>query len=194
MSRLSERQLQIIDAAIELISEKSIQELTIKNLAKKIGFTEGAVYRHFESKTDILLAILNQFQQDAAQILDKVCTSEKSAPELIEDIFLHHFRYFTERPAVTAVIFSESIFQNESRLSEGVSKLLSMHEEALSCILKKGQDRGEIKKDIRRQELIRIVIGSIRYTVTSWRISRFNFDLMQEGKRVVKAIIRLIET
>ncbi len=194
MSRLSDRQLQIIDAAIELISEKSIQELTIKNLAKKIGFTEGAVYRHFGSKTDILLAILNQFQQDAAQILDKVCTSEKSAPELIEDIFLHHFRYFTKRPAVTAVIFSESIFQNENRLSEGVSKILSMHEEALSCILKKGQDRGEIKKDIRRQELIRIVIGSIRYTVTSWRISGFNFDLMQDGKRVVNAIIRLIET
>ncbi|HGY56086.1 MAG TPA: TetR/AcrR family transcriptional regulator [Caldithrix abyssi] len=194
MSRLSDRQLQIIDAAIELISEKSIQELTIKNLAKKIGFTEGAVYRHFGSKTDILLAILNQFQQDAAQILDKVCTSEKSAPELIEDIFLHHFRYFTKRPAVTAVIFSESIFQNESRLSDGVSKLLNMHEEALSCILKKGQDRGEINKDIRRQELIRIVIGSIRYTVTSWRISRFNFDLMQEGKRVVNAIIQLIKT
>jgi len=193
MSGLTNRQLQIIDAAIDLISEKSIQELTVKNLSRKVGLTEGALYRHFSSKTDILLSILRLFQQEVAQLLNRVCSSTEPAVQLIEDIFLHHFRYFIRKPAVSAVIFSESIFQNDSRLSKEVYKLLQMHEEALYCIIEKGQDRGEIKKSIHKKELSRIIIGSIRYTVTTWRLSNFQFDLLDEGKQIVEAIKVLLK-
>ena len=192
MSGLTERQLQIIDAAIELISEKSIQELTIKNLSRKIGLTEGALYRHFASKTDILLSILHLFQQEVALLLNRICSSSEPATQLIEDIFLHHFEYFIEKPAVSAVIFSESIFQNDTRLAKEVYKLLQMHEDALHCIIEKGQASGEIKKTIHKKELSRIIIGSIRYTVTTWRLSNFKFDLIKEGKQIVKAIKTLL--
>ena len=52
---LTERQQEILDKSIEIISRKGIQGLTIKNLSKEIGISEPAIYRHFESKTDILL-------------------------------------------------------------------------------------------------------------------------------------------
>ena len=58
VANLTEKQLLIIDASIELIAEKSIQGFTIKNLSQKIGVTDGAIYRHFESKTEILQNIL----------------------------------------------------------------------------------------------------------------------------------------
>lgn len=61
MTNLTDRQKKIIEVSIELIAEKSIQELTIKNIAQKIGLTEGAIYRHFQSKFDILLNILQTF-------------------------------------------------------------------------------------------------------------------------------------
>ena len=155
--------------------------------------TEGAIYRHFESKIDILLSILKLFQQDASQILTKVCMFDNPALRLIEDIFMHLFRFFTEKPAVTAVIFSESIFQNDSRLAREVFKLLRMHEEALYCIVEKGRERGEIKKTIHKKELSRIIIGSIRYTVTTWRLSHFAFVLMKEGKIMVEALKDLLK-
>ena len=193
MTGLTNRQLQIIDAAIELISEKSIQEFTIKNLSRKIGLTEGALYRHFSSKTDILLSILLLFQQDASRTIDQVCNSDHPALQQIEHIFYHHFRYFNEKPAVTAVIFSESIFQNDSRLVKEVFKLLQIHEDALYCILDKGQKNDEIRNNIDKRELSRIIIGSMRYTVTKWRLSHFSFDLIKEGGLIVKAIEDLLK-
>ncbi len=45
MKELTKRQKEIIQVSIELISEKSIQGLTIKNLAEKLSITEGAIYR-----------------------------------------------------------------------------------------------------------------------------------------------------
>jgi len=51
---LTDRQIEIINKSIDIIATKGIQGLTIKNLSKEIGISEPAIYRHFESKTDIL--------------------------------------------------------------------------------------------------------------------------------------------
>ena len=52
------RQVEIIEASKYLIGKKGIQNLTIKNLAKKMSFSEPAIYRHFKDKTEILKALL----------------------------------------------------------------------------------------------------------------------------------------
>lgn len=63
-TEITERQQEIINVSLELIAESGIQSLTIKNLAKKIGFAESAIYRHYENKIQILLAILDFFKQN----------------------------------------------------------------------------------------------------------------------------------
>lgn len=192
MEPFSERQKQIINASIGLIAEKSIQALTIKNIAQKIKLTEGAIYRHFSSKNDILLGILQSFQQTALKTLKESCASDTPALEQIETIFTRHVHYFSEKPAVTAVIFSESIFQNDTQLSKEVFNLLEMHEKALNCIIERGQKHNEIRNDIGEKELIRIIIGSIRYTVTKWRLSGYSFDLKTECALILDCLKKLL--
>ena len=166
--------------------------MTIKNIARKIELTEGAIYRHFPSKNDILLGILQSFQGTALKTLKESCSSDISALEQIETIFTRHVHYFIEKPAVTAVIFSESIFQNETTLSKEVFKLLEMHEKALNCIIERGQKHNEIRSDIGEKELIRVIIGSIRYTVTKWRLSGYSFDLKKEFTLVLDCLKKLL--
>jgi len=186
------KQKNIIDSAIALISEKSIQQLTIKNLARKLGVTEGALYRHFPGKIDILLSILLMFQDEARQNLEEVKASDYSALKQFEDIFLYRLKYFTEKPAVAAVIFSESIFQNHKRLSSEVNRFLKMHEETLRIILKRGIKNNEIKSDIAVEETIYIIIGSMRYLVTRWRLDGHTFDLYAAGRRLLKNLTALL--
>ena len=49
------RQLEIITAAGEILSESGISGLTTKKLAAKMGFAESALYRHFKSKENIII-------------------------------------------------------------------------------------------------------------------------------------------
>ena len=190
----TKKQQNIIELSIELISELGIQGFTIKNLAKKLEVTEGAIYRHFESKTEILYNILKAFQQECRTTLQNACTSVNSAMDDIAAIFKHHFDYFSERPAVAAVIFSESIFQNNNLLSKEVFKLLKMHEDALLCIIERGQLTGELRNGkISKEQLVKIIIGSIRYTVTKWRLSKYSFDIKKDGKILLENIRELLE-
>ena len=190
----SKRQQEIIEISIQLIADLGIQGFTIKNLSKRVGVTEGAIYRHFKSKTEILLSILKAFQKESTITLEKACTSQRPAMEEIANIFAHHFNYFAMKPAVTAVIFSESIFQNDNLLSKEVYKLLKMHEDALMCIINKGQLNGEIRNGaISKVQLVRMIIGSIRYTVTKWRLSNFEFDIKSEGEILLENIKELLK-
>jgi AcrR family transcriptional regulator len=65
----TERQQEIVETALGLINEKGIQGLTIKNLSKKLGITEPAIYRHFVNKIQILIALLNLMKKNTSEII-----------------------------------------------------------------------------------------------------------------------------
>ncbi|MBK8425128.1 MAG: TetR family transcriptional regulator [Lewinellaceae bacterium] len=47
---LKPRQLEILEAAGAILYEEGVGGLTTKSLAKRVGFTESALYRHYASK------------------------------------------------------------------------------------------------------------------------------------------------
>ncbi len=192
MKNFSERQLQIINAAIELIADKGIQKLTIKNLSQKIGTAEGAIYRHFEGKINILLGILEFFKEDKENSFSQVQPNSVSAVEQLRNMFQKRFNYFAENPAIAAVIFSEEIFQNDKRLSEEVFRIMENSRNTITHILKEGAVRGEIRNDIAARELATIITGALRLTVTRWRLSGYSFDLIKEGNKLWDSINKIV--
>ncbi len=187
------RQEQIINVAIELIAEKGIQDLTIKNLSGRIGIAESAIYRHFKSKQDILLGILALFDKDKKMFMEKIKESGKPPIEQLKLLFQLRFKFFKENPAIASVIFSEEIFRNDQRLSKKIFTIMNKNQEIVFDIIKAGQKQNLIRKDIDTQELAFIIIGALRLVVTKWRLSNFAFDLEQEGKKLWNSVMKLIK-
>ncbi len=87
LSALTRRQTEIVAAALEIISSPGIQNLTIKKLAKQIQVTEGAIYRHFDSKEEILAAVAGSFQSSSTEILKGILDSQMSGLDKIKSFF-----------------------------------------------------------------------------------------------------------
>lgn len=193
MLNLSERQKEIINLSIKIIAERGIQQLTIKNISQGLGVSEPAIYRHFESKMDILMAILANFKNSASQTIDQLHNNELSAFQKIKMLFELHFEKFVTNPALAAVIFSEEIFQNDKRLSILVSEIMNLHIGEITCLIIEGQQTGEIRNDIPEEQLSLIIVGSLRLIVTRWRLSDFSFDLKKEGSLLWHSLGNLIK-
>ncbi len=67
-----------------------------------------------------------------------------------------------------------------------------MHEATLRIILEKGIADKEIREDISVEETIYIIIGSMRYLVTRWRLDGHRFDLYAAGQRVLGTLKELL--
>lgn len=190
---ITDRQQEIILSSLEIITEGGIQALTIKNLAKKIGFSEAAVYRHYENKVQILLAILEYFRQNSEKLFNGGSASEGSTIEKLETIFRNHFIKFSEHPSLVSVIFSEEIFKNETKLTEAVTKIMDKNINSLSTILEQGQVKGEIRDDLQARHLAIMVMGSLRMFIKGWHMANHKFDLKGEGSSFIRSVTTVIK-
>lgn len=191
--RFTNRQVDIIQAATHLLGNKGIQNLTTKSLAAEIGFSEPALYRHFKGKTDILESVLMYYQQELKRGLTDIIQSEKSGLEKIRAMMEFQFNHFTKKPAVIMVVFAETSFQYNNALSKAVSEILNQKTTMVARIVKSGQAEGSIRSDIDEEQLVTMIIGSMRFTVLRWRMSGFNFSLLDEGKKLWSTIELLIK-
>ena len=188
----TERQIQIIESALELIAEKGIQGMTIKNLSKKIGVSEPAIYRHFESKSAILLSILNNFKQMAGMMAGMIPTIEGTAFDKIEFMFSKIIQLFIDSPSYVSVIFSEEIFKNDDKLKKNIIDVLDQNEQTIEGIIREGQKNGDTRTDIDSKNLATIVMGSLRFLVKQWDIKGQNKNLRKEGNQLLSSLKLII--
>jgi AcrR family transcriptional regulator len=190
---MTERQAEIIEKSIDLIAEKGIQGLTIKNLSKRIGISEPAIYRHFESKNEIILALLNTFNDMSQMFSSMMQTFEGTALEKIRFMFTKMIEIFIENPSMVAVIFSEELFKNEDILNDKVKIIQNRNQETVENILEQGKINKDIRNDVDTKYLAVLVMGALRFLVNKWNLNDKNFDLEKEGKELLNSIQLLLK-
>lgn len=188
----TERQQEIIETALGLIHEKGIQGLTIKNIAQRLGITEPAIYRHFENKIQILVALLDLLKKNTSGIFQAELNSDEPAVQKIERLFEKHFKSFADMPSLASVVFSEELFRNEEKLIGKISEVIEHNNQTLLSILAKGQQKNEIRNDIDTGHLAVFIMGALRLFVKRWQFSGFAFNLEKEGARLTHSVKLLI--
>jgi TetR/AcrR family transcriptional regulator, fatty acid metabolism regulator protein len=194
MKVFSDRQQQIINAAIELIAKGGIQELTIKHLSKKIGISEPALYRHFESKTAILEAIQSEFSDKKQAFFSDALVENTLCIDKILKVIKNIFATFAQKPALAAVIFSEEFFQNEQQLAVNVSKIMEQSRLHFLEIVSSGQANRHIRADIPAEHVVIIIMGSLRLIVKNWYLSKYSFDLEIEGVQFGDTLRKILKS
>ena len=190
--RLSERQNEIIDKSVELIAVSGIQNLTIKNLARSVGVSEPAIYRHFDSKFDILDAILDRFIYIASDVLDSEEIKKIEPLDKIGYFLKDRYKRCMQNPKLAKVMFSEELFQDDERLSKKVLMIMHSHKEKMHYIISEALENGTIRNDIDSTSLFRIIFGPMRLLIKQWYLSGYMFDLLVEGEKLWETEKKLI--
>src|SRR5271154_5711535 len=67
----------ILDVALDLFIEKGFDKTSLREIAEKLGFSKAALYYHFASKDDILLALHQRLHLVLHETLTQLTTEEK---------------------------------------------------------------------------------------------------------------------
>lgn len=192
MKRLSIRQQEIIDSALDIISEKGMESFTIKNLAHARGVSEPALYRHFESKQNIMILIISQYRNSIFDLFDKLIESEIAPSLKIESFYIELIKSISKKPALSSILFSEELIRHDKKLSHEVYAIIEMMHSRIEKILKISKNKMELKTDISCRDLGWIIMGSMRIVITRWRISGYSYDPVKDGKTMLKSLRKMI--
>jgi AcrR family transcriptional regulator len=187
------RQLEIMEAATERIDKYGIQNLTIKTLAADIGLSEPALYRHFNSKNDILLSILDYFISEIKKRSTKISFKPgKSALEELTAIVTVQLKLLANRPAIASVVFAESIFHFDEQLTKKIKEIVELMHKLVGENLQRGQQSGQYSKICTASVLTTLLLGGIRMTVLKWKLADHKSNLLKDGLAVLDGLIKMI--
>jgi AcrR family transcriptional regulator len=103
------RQKQIIDAARKLIIRRGSEHIRVREIAKTVGISEGAIYRHFRSKKDILSLLADRIEDDLVGDITRATTDCHSALEALDNILRSHLSAIEQRQGVSFQVIAEII-------------------------------------------------------------------------------------
>lgn len=183
---LTPRQLEIIDAALELVARHGIQALTIKNVAEAIHVTEPAIYRHFRSKSELIRTLIDSFDC-AVEIPDSL-----PGWEAVCFYIRSRIRQIIQAPHRARVVFAEELFMNDPQFTEQFQQMMHRHQVKLSAQLAAAQKSNCIVQDIAPEMLFRMIFGAVRLLIKQWAMSGYAFDLQQESEALLDSFSKLL--
>ncbi|MBM2817215.1 MAG: transcriptional regulator, TetR family [Ignavibacteria bacterium] len=192
--KIKPRQQQIIEAAGEILTLSGINGLTIKNLAAKIGFAESALYRHFKSKEEIILTMLKYLEEDMGERLLLSIKNIDEPGEQLKAIFNNHFDFFIKKPYFLVAIFSDGLLEESKAINEAIMQIMATGKKHFLQIIQKGQKQMKFNRLLSADELVHIIMGSLRLQILQWRLSGFAFDLKEKGNKLMDNILTLIKS
>ena len=72
----------LLDAALDVFSEKSFADVTLSEIAERVGMTKGALYWHFKNKNNIFLKMVEEICLDAEMQFSEKYGEPKTLPDL----------------------------------------------------------------------------------------------------------------
>jgi len=132
------RQEQIKQAVLDIIYTDGLKNLSTRNLAKRIGMSEGAIFRHFASKQDIILAIIKDVQKDFIGRLRIIANSGFEPEKRLKSFLCHTIQYLLENKGITMLIFSEASHNNDTELKDNLSQIFHSQRSLVSKIIEDG--------------------------------------------------------
>lgn len=147
----------IIQAAIDVFSDKGIEKTTISEIVKKAGIAQGTFYLYFPSKLAVMPAIAEVMVH---KILDGLTSGVKegSFSQQIEDIIQVIFNITNEYKELTKLLYTGlTQTQYVGNWEDIYSPLYNWMED----LLQRGKEAHAIYSDVNVTYTAKIIIGSI---------------------------------
>ncbi len=135
----------LISAGLEILSEKGIESLSLRNVAKQIGVSHTAPYNHFRDKQDLLAAISSAGHDQFYLVLLETYEEFKNKPsELMTEIAWTYLQFalkiLINLSSCSLAYLEEE--QNHPEFEEITQKTISLFEEIIVYCQNKGSLEG----------------------------------------------------
>ena len=112
------RRRQIIDAARKVIIKYGSEHVTVRGIAKEVGISEAAIYRHFKSKRDILSLLADHIEENLVGDITRASTSGYTPLEILDSVLRSHLSAIEQRRGVSFQVIAEIISLGDKKLNK----------------------------------------------------------------------------
>lgn len=187
-----ERREEVLAEGLKLLHEEGHSHLTVGEIAERIGVSEAAVYKHFDSKEEIIREMAEKvFSIDLVDFEElEFNSSEKLVNTILEGIFSK----LEENPEATAILFHDEIFSEYPEVERLFREHRMEKKAGLENLVRIGQRSDLFSEDVDPEVFATMMAGSIRVTVMEWREENFSSSLIEKSEKLAEHLSRVLDS
>jgi len=147
-SEVTPRRQQILEALARELEQAPGQRITTAVLARSVGVSEAALYRHFPSKARIFEGLLGFAEETVFGRVGRILEEAEDAPRRCEHILALVLAFGERNPGITRVLIGDALIGETPRLRARVEQFFRRLDTQLKQVLREGEMRGELPRGL----------------------------------------------
>ena len=175
----------ILKAARQILTDPA-QQLTIRNLADRLGFSTGVIYRYFESLDAIAEAVVREHaeltERGLADLLARI--EPETAEQLFDEVFQFFIDFYADNPDMASSGLNGDLAMRYLEVER------ASNEEAIRMVLQRGRDLDVLGAGRRIEIRVRLLWFAAAEAVTDSFVDDPEGDQMvfEEIRRIARAV------
>ncbi len=142
-ARPSRRQ-QILEALARELETSPGARITTAALARAVGVSEAALYRHFPSKAKIYEGLIEFIEDSVFGLINRILADERRAVPRCEKVLLVLLGFSDRNPGISRILMGDALTGETDRLRARIGQFYDRVETQFRQIIREGQATGEL--------------------------------------------------
>lgn len=183
--KTEDRQAELLQAALGLAAQRSPAEITTGDLALAIGITQGGVFRHFDNKEAIWLAVLDWAHLSLMERLEQAARARQtSALQALRAVFMAHIGFVEQYPGIPRLVFQELQHAKPTPLKGRVQQLMADYRTLVAQLLDQAREERLLANDVDLRSAVVLFMGAVQGLVMQSLVTGNLQGLARQGKAV----------
>ncbi|MFC6590035.1 TetR/AcrR family transcriptional regulator [Sulfitobacter pacificus] len=187
-----ERKTQIVAEVLRLADEIGPDRLSTTDVARAIGLSQPAIFRHFPTKGALWLAVAEDI---ANRLQGSWAAAEAGAAgphARLRALIGVQLSAISETPALPSILFSRELQVDNQALRDVFRGLLGAFQSRLVAVIRDLQAAGDMKRDVSPEDVASLLTSLVQGVAIRWTLGARGFALVPEGLRLFDVQMELL--
>jgi len=143
-SQRGNRRQEILETLARILEEQPGERITTAGLARAVGVSEAALYRHFPSKGKMFEALIEFAEEAVFGLINRILEEHDDPADRCERIMGVLLGFAQRNPGITRVLLGEALVGEVERLRQRVDGFYDRLETRFKQILREGEGTGHL--------------------------------------------------
>lgn len=186
--KAEQRVRDILRVGREVFAERGYERATTTEVAQRLGISEATVFTYFRSKRELCMRVIQDWYDEIIAAIEAGLPRDKPVREQLEFVVVTHLRLFLiQGTGLCALVLSEGRTKGQD-LGEGFVELQRRYTAPLMDLLARGQQAGEVRRDIPLRLLRSLVFGPMEHMLWDVVVAGRQIDVEASARDLVSLL------
>ncbi len=175
------RRQEIVEATLALLATTPIHGITTREVARRVGISQPALFRHFRSRDEILEAVVAHTRGQLDGLAGEVLQPARPPLEALAALLRSVVGHVRTHPGVPRLLFYDAASVDEPCYHQPLRHLVSSQRALVSELVREARRSGEVSESIDPERAGRLLVALIQGVLLQWQLSGRGADLAEQA-------------